>query len=207
MLLSARSIPGSASISWIESIKGSSKAQLSSHTTVCFAVSHSQSLHLQVKKSSLCMRAEGSPLDQPGLFPQVTSQSVPIRTSVCLVAHYIASTWKHKPINHKFHLCLRNRPWAVLPTETRSLASLQQAPCSQGSVPPLPACFSPAGSVPIQEAERGWQKSCFQTRLSRLAGWHLHIYLFIAALYLYYLKKSISWRKSCFSFEGYRGFW
>ena len=68
----------------------------SSHMAFCYADSHSQSLHLQVKKSSLCTRAEGSPLYQqplPRLFTQVTSQSaaqiaspVIIGPSVCLVA-------------------------------------------------------------------------------------------------------------------------
>lgn len=42
-------------------MKGSSKAQVSSHTAACFAVSHSQSLHPQVKRSSLCRELRGVP--------------------------------------------------------------------------------------------------------------------------------------------------
>lgn len=81
-----------------------------------FAVSRSQSLHPQVK-SSLRMRAEGSPLCQhplPRLFPQVTPQAavqiaspVLVGPSVCLVACYFPSICRNQPINYKYDLCLK----------------------------------------------------------------------------------------------------
>lgn len=119
----------------------------------CFAVSHSQSLHLQVKKSSLRTRAEGSPLYQqplPRLFTQVTSQSaaqiaspILIDPSVCLVACYIPSIWRNEPINLKYHLCLKElamgSPFHRNSELCQPLASSLQTsvPSAAGSLPPF----------------------------------------------------------------------
>lgn len=103
--LPALSISGSASVPWISSTKGSSKAQVCSHRAVCFAVSHPQSLHLHLRKSSLCREVRLSP-PPAWAFPQVTSPSghkfrLSPRPSVCPAACCTASTSNHKFINHK----------------------------------------------------------------------------------------------------------
>lgn len=85
--------------------KGSSKAQVHSHTAVCFAVSNSQSLHLQVKKSSLCRELRAlssiSLAFSPADFSVCCANSVCPHQALCLSCSYVASTWTHKPINHK----------------------------------------------------------------------------------------------------------
>lgn len=137
---------------------------------VCFAVSHSQSLHLQVKKTSLRMRAEGSPLYQqplPRLCTHITSQSAaqiasPVLTGpfVCLVACYFLSTWTSEPINHIYHLCLQelaiSSPFHRNSELCQPLASSLQSDVNtfdRGQLASLLA-FPPSGLVPIQEAER-----------------------------------------------------